>query len=231
MENEPIETAVDKLAPFSAKSSDRILEPIDRISEILFGLIMALTFTLTLGVVTADRIQVRTMLLAALGCNLAWGIIDASVFLMARFNQRGRNAVQLRAVRTAADLADAHRIIADALPPALASVLPPDQLELMRQRLLQLPEPGRPRLTKRDGLGAMGICLLSFLSTLPIVIPFILIGDVRLALRLSNAVAIGMSFVCGYALGRCAGFRPWATGLLMVAVGLALVGVAIALGG
>jgi hypothetical protein len=231
MENEPIQTAVDPLAPFSAKSSDRILEPIDRISEILFGLIMALTFTLTLGIITADRIQVRTMLLAALGCNLAWGIIDASVFLMARFNQRGRNAVQLRAVRTAADIADAHRIIADALPPALASVLPPDQLELMRQRLLQLPEPGRPRLTKRDGLGAMGICLLSFLSTFPIVIPFILIGDARLALRLSNAVAIGMLFVCGYALGRCAGFRPWATGLLMVAVGLALVGVAIALGG
>ena len=231
MENEPIQTAVDPLAPFSAKPSDRILEPMDRISEILFGLIMALTFTLTLGVVTADHIQVRTMLLAALGCNLAWGIIDASVFLMARFNQRGRNAMQLRAVRTAADIADAHRIIADALPPALASVLPPDQLELMRQRLLQLPEPGRPRLTKRDGRGAIGICLLSFLSTFPIVIPFILVGDARLALRLSNAVAIGMLFVCGYALGRCAGFRPWATGLLMVAGGLALVGVAVALGG
>ena len=231
MENEPIQTAVDPLAPFWAKSSDRILEPMDRISEILFGLIMALTFTLTLGVVTADRIQVRTMLLAALGCNLAWGIIDTSVFLMARFNQRGRNAVQLRAVRTAADIGEAHRIIADALPPALASVLPPDQLELMRQRLLQLPEPGRPRLTKRDGRGAIGICLLSFLSTFPIVIPFILVGDARLALRLSNAVAIGMLFVCGYALGRCAGFRPWATGLLMVAVGVALVGVAIALGG
>jgi VIT1/CCC1 family predicted Fe2+/Mn2+ transporter len=86
-------------------------------------------------------------------------------------------------------------------------------------------------LTKGDGLGAIGICLLSFLSTFPIVIPFILIGDARLALRLSNAVAIGMLFVCGYALGRCAGFRPWATGLLMVAGGVALVGVAIALGG
>jgi len=162
---------------------------------------------------------------------LAWGIIDASVFLMARFNQRGRNAVQLQAVRTAADIADAHRIIADALPPVLGSVLPPDQLELMRQSLLQLPEPERPRLTKRDGLGAMWICLLSFLSTFPIVIPFILISDARLALRLSNAVAIGMLFVCGYAFGRCAGFRPWATGLSMVTVGAALVGVAIALGG
>ena len=63
-ENEPIRMAVDRLAQFSAKSSDRILEPMDRISEVLFGLIMALTFTLTLGVVTADRIQVRTMLFA-----------------------------------------------------------------------------------------------------------------------------------------------------------------------
>ena len=221
----------DTSAQFSAKLSDRILEPMDTISEILFGFIMALTFTLTLGVVTADRIQVRTMLLAALGCNLAWGIIDASVFLMTRFNQRGRNAVQLRAVRAAADIADAHRIIAGALPPVLGAALPPDQLELIRQRLLQLPEPEHPRLTKRDGLGAIWICLLSFLSTFPIVIPFILISDARLALRLSNAVAIGMLFVCGYALGRCAGFRPWATGLSMVAVGAALIGVAIALGG
>jgi VIT family protein len=223
--------AVDPLTQSSAKSSERILEPMDRISEVLFGLIMALTFTLTLGVVTADTIQVRTMLLAALGCNLAWGIIDAAVLLMARFNQRGRNATQLQAVRAAANIGDARRIIAEALPPVLASALSPDQLEAMRQRLLQLPEPERPRLTKRDWLGAMGICLLSFLSTFPIVIPFILIGDARLALRLSNAVAIGMLFVCGYAFGRCAGFRPWATGLSMVAVGAVLVGVAIALGG
>jgi VIT1/CCC1 family predicted Fe2+/Mn2+ transporter len=181
--------------------------------------------------VTADRIQVRTMLFAALGCNLAWGIIDAGVFLMARFNQRGRNAMQLRAARTAASKGEAHRMIADAMPPLLESILPPDQLELMRQRLLQLPEPENPWLTKHDGLGAIAICLLSFLSTFPIVIPFILISDARLALRLSNAVAIAMLFVCGYAFGRCAGFRPWATGLSMVAVGAALVAVAIALGG
>ena len=122
-------------------------------------------------------------------------------------------------------------MIADAMPPLLASILPPDQLELMRQRLLQLPEPEHPRLTNHDGLGAIAICLLSFLSTFPIVIPFILISDARLALRLSNAVAIAMLFVCGYAFGRCAGFRPWATGLSMVAVGAALVAVAIALGG
>jgi VIT1/CCC1 family predicted Fe2+/Mn2+ transporter len=109
--------------------------------------------------------------------------------------------------------------------------MPPDQLEFIRQRLLKLPDPERPRLSKRDGLGAIGICLLSFLSTFPIVIPFLLIGDARLALRLSNAVAIAMLFICGYAFGRYAGYRPWVTGLAMVAVGAVLVGIAIALGG
>jgi hypothetical protein len=91
------------------------------------------------------------------------------------------------------------------LPPLMASALPPDQLELIRQRLLQLPKVEGSRLTRRDGLGAIGICLLSFLSTFPIVIPFILIGDARLALRVSNAVAIGMLLVCGHAFGRYAG--------------------------
>lgn len=222
---------VDPMAQVSTNLSKRLLDPMDRISEVLFGLIMALTFTCTLGAATADNLQVRTMLIAALGCNLAWGIIDAGVFLMARLNQRGRNIAKWRAVRAATDINVAQRVIADAMPPLLAAVLPTEQLEVMRQRLHQMPEPDRPQLTKSDALGAAGICLLSFLSTFPIVIPFLLINETRLALRVSNAVAIAMLFLCGYALGRCAGFRPWAMGLSMVVIGAALVGVAIALGG
>ena len=94
-----------------------------------------------------------------------------------------------------------------------------------------MPEPARPRLTKTDWLGALGIFLLSFLSTFPIVIPFLLIGDARFALRVSNAVAIAMLFLCGFFFGRYAGFQPAAMGVAMVAIGCALVGVAIALGG
>ncbi|HEX4555023.1 MAG TPA: VIT family protein [Xanthobacteraceae bacterium] len=210
----------------------RVLDPMERISEVLFGVIMALTFTLTLGVAMADNMKVRTMLIAALGCNLAWGIIDAGVYLLARVHDQGRKIARLRAMRAASNPGAAQRIIADALPPLLASALRPEQLELMRQRLRQLPEPpGHPGLTKRDWLGALAVCLLSFLSTFPIVMPFVLIGDARLALRASNAVAIAMLFVCGYAFGRRAGIRPWVAGLAMVAAGSAFVGVAIALGG
>jgi hypothetical protein len=211
---------------------NRVLDPMDRISEVLFGLIMVLTYTSTLGIITEDRAPVRTMLIGALGCNLAWGIIDAGLYLLACLNEQGRNILTLRTVRAASDPAAGQRAIADALPPVLVSVLPEQRLEEMRQSLRQLPEPrARPRLTKEDWAGALGVFLLVFLCTFPVVIPFIFMTDAQLALRISNAVAVTMLFFCGYAFGHHSGMRPWPTGLAMVAFGVALVGVAIALGG
>src|SRR5262245_17230923 len=163
----------------------------DRISEVLFGLIMVLTYTGTLSVATASDAEVRTMLIGALGCNLAWGIIDGGLYLLARLHERGSNILMFMAMRKASDPDAARRIIVDALPPLVASVLPREQLELVRQKLLQTAEPpARPRLMKDDWLGALGICLLVFLSTFPIAIPFLFIGDAWVALRVSNAVAI-----------------------------------------
>jgi hypothetical protein len=210
----------------------RVLDPMERISETLFGLIMALTFICSLGVATSGNIKIQTMLLGALGCNLAWGIVDGGLYLLARINDRGGNILTLRAIRRSPDPEKARRLIADALPPELVSVLPLEQLELIRQKLQQLPEPReRPRLTKLDWIGALGLCMLSFASTFPVVIPFILLSDAKLALRVSYAVAIVMLFCCGYAFGYRSGLRPWAAGLSVVAIGGALVSAAVALGG
>ena len=211
---------------------ERVLDPMERISETLFGLIMALTFICSLGVATAGSIKIQTMLVGALGCNLAWGIVDGGLYLLARINERGGNILTLRAIRQSPDAETARRVIADALPPELVSVLPPEQLELIRHKLQQLPVPReRPRLTRRDWIGALGLCLLSFASTFPVVVPFIFLSDAKLALRASYAVAIVMLFCCGCAFGFRSGLRPWAAGLSMVAIGGALVGIAVALGG
>jgi len=214
------------------RSAKRLLEPIERISEVLFGLIMVLTITCSFSVVEAGHREVRQMLIAALGCNLAWGVIDAVFYLMGCFSARGQGILTLRALREATDPAKAYGIIADALPPLLASVLAPAEFEVMRQKLNQLPEPPTgPQLTKTDWLAAAGVFLLVFLSTLPVVIPFTVIRDPRLALRVSNGVAIVMLFLTGYRFGHLAGHRPWKMGLAMVAVGGVLVGLTIALGG
>ena len=71
--------------------SARVLDPVDRVSEVLFGLIMVLTFTGSLSVAEAGRDDVRTMLIGALGCNLAWGIIDAVLYLMGCLAEKGRD--------------------------------------------------------------------------------------------------------------------------------------------
>ena len=215
-----------------AKSSRHPLEPMERISEVLFGLIMVLTYTCSFSVAGAGREEVRTMLVGALGCNLAWGLIDAVFYLMGSFSVLGQGILKIRALRQVASPAEAQRIIADALPPLLVSVLSSADLEHMRQKLNRVPNlPTRPRLRRDDWLGAVGVFLIVVLSTFPVVIPFALIREARLALRVSNGIAIVMLFLAGYAFGRHAGHRPLGMGLAMVILGVVLVAITISLGG
>jgi VIT1/CCC1 family predicted Fe2+/Mn2+ transporter len=70
-----------------------------------------------------------------------------------------------------------------------------------------------------------------FAVTFPVAIPFIFVNPLVRAMRVSNAIALVLLFLCGYAFGRIAGYRRWLTGLGMVALGSALVAITIALGG
>jgi VIT1/CCC1 family predicted Fe2+/Mn2+ transporter len=106
------------------------------------------------------------------------------------------------------------------------------QLELLRERINKIPASDLSLgLTRRDWRGASGVCAVVILSTFPVVIPFIVIADARLALRISNTLAVILLFLCGFLFGRHAGLQPLTTGLVMVGVGIALVSIAIALGG
>jgi hypothetical protein len=211
---------------------DRVLDPIARTSEVLFGLIMALTFTGTISATTAGREEIRTLLVGVIGCNMAWGLVDAVMFMMSALTERGHNLLTIRAVHSASQPADGHRVIAGAVSPILASILTSEDLERIRQGLLQMRElPPKAPLTKEDWLGALAVFLLVFLSTFPVAIPFLLFSDVRFAVRMSNLVAIALLFLTGFRLGRHGGYDPWRTGLSVVVLGLVLVAVTIALGG
>jgi hypothetical protein len=219
------------VGPAAAKVA-RPLDPVERISEALFGLIMVLTFTCSISVAEAARDDVRTMLVGAFGCNLVWGVIDAILYLMACLAERGTGIATLRSVRRAGTALEGQRIIAGALPPMVASALRPEDLERVRQQMKRMEgPPQRPRLDAEAWTAALGIFLWVFLVTLPVAVPFLLVHDVRLALRVSNVVAVALLFVAGYAFGRSSGLRPWWTGVVMVLLGAGLVAATIALGG
>jgi VIT family len=216
----------------STTSTKRWLDPNTRIAELLFGLIMVLTFTGSLSVADSGRDDVRAMLIGALGCNIAWGVIDALFYLMGSLSEKGAGVRTLWALRKTGSAAEGHRVIAGALPPMVAATLSSTDYESMRQKLLQLPEPPtRPWLDKDDWLGALGVFLWVFIVTFPVTIPFMFMDNLMQAMRASNAIAIVLLFLSGYKFGRIAQYRPWLTGLVMVVVGSLIVSFTIALGG
>ena len=172
------------------------------------------------------------MLVGAVGCNLAWGLVDAVMYLLTLLIERGRGLRIARAVRASPDGARGRQLIASELPEPLDELLEDAALEHARAKLVALPElDAGPRLSRRDWRGALGVFLLVFLSTFPVVVPFLFVTPIQLAMRVSNGVAVAMLYVAGHLLGGYAGLGPKRTGFVMVAIGLVLVVLTIALGG
>lgn len=207
------------------------LDPVSRATELLFGLIMVLTFTASLNAAEAGRIEVRVMLIGALGCNLAWGLIDAVMYLLSSRGEQALAARTLAEVRGAETPEAARAAIAEALPAAILPALTETDLDRIRAHFASLSDAGpAPRLGASDYFAAMAVFLLVFAGTLPVVLPFVFFSDPQFALWISHAVAITLLFLTGWSLGRNWG-RPWQVGISMIGVGLVLVAIALALGG
>jgi len=200
----------------------------DRMAEVLCGLIMVMTFTLA---IKHEGWTVREALISAIGCNLAWGIIDGSLYAIGCFSDRGRKLRALRAIRTTGP-EEGYRVISAHLPPLIASVLTPVEFEHLRQELAALPELSTHQsVTKEALLGGFGVFLLVFLSTFPVVIPFVVIRNLSLALSISNGIALVLLFLTGFFYGRATDGGAWRVGFVTLAIGGVLTMVALVFGG
>jgi hypothetical protein len=210
----------------------RVLNPVERISEILFGLIMTLSITGTISVMTGGQEELGAILWGVVGCNIAWGAIDAILYLLAAISENNRANALLRLVIEGKDRDRTRAVIAEVLPPSIAGVMHPEELDVIGQRLVDLPvSPRRRAVRRQDMIGATGVFLLVVLSCVPLIAPFLIIADPRTALRVSNAVALVMLFFGGYVLATYSGLRKVPTGAVLVVLGVLMVALTIALGG
>ena len=213
-------------------SRRQLLDPVARTSEIIFGLIMVLTFTCTISAANAMREDIRTTLWAALGCNVAWGIVDAFMYLMAVLIERGDAISAVRKVKQSTHFEEKARVIREYLPPAIAPLIQPAELEVISHTVEGLPEPPQSApITWKDIKASFAIFLLVFISTFPPSIPFMFMDDYAIAIRVSNAIALLLLFVTGYKLGKSSGYHPFLMGLIFAVIGAILVAATIALGG
>jgi len=193
---------------------------------------MALTFVGAVSVTEAGREDIRAMLAAALGCNLAWGLVDAVMYLVRTVADRGRLITLIRSVRSAPNAEAGRMLIRGSLSKVAAGLVSETEIEAIRGRVVALASvPERPKLQSDDFLAALAVFLWVVVSTFPVVLPFVLINDVGAAKNVSRAIALLMLFVGGLALGRYAGYGSWKVGLMMTALGVAVVAAIAALGG
>lgn len=219
------------MASNGSAGSGGVLDPVDRVSEILFGLLMALSITGTMDVATADERVIFGLLVAALGCNLAWGGVDAVFYVVGQIVDRGQRVKALRAVAAAPDEEVARRLLASNVPDSVVELFDVSDLQRLRTLAAQGAASTRAGLQWTDLRGAFGVFLLVTVATFPVVVPYLLVDDAQLARRVSNAVSIVSVYLCGHVLAAQAGVRPVRFGLVMVGICGVLVAAIELLGG
>lgn len=214
----------------------RYLDPASSLGEIMFGLIMTLTFTLGAGIIIDDegREGARELLIALIGCNIAWGVIDAAMYLVNELFARGKRRRIAHAVRSAVDEQSGVSVVANELDQYFEDVADDKERQALYARVaarVRTAEIKPNRLTKADFMGAFWSFWLVVIASAPAAIPFLVIDDARLALRWSNGILLALLFIIGFNWSRYTLGRPWVTGLIFLAGGIGLVLMAIALGG
>lgn len=213
----------------------RHLDPESRLGEVVFGLIMVLTVTLTASFATdPGPAGVRQLLWATIGCNIAWGLIDALMYLMDTVSRRARDRLLVRRLRAAPDRATTLAMLSEEVRDRLGDIAAPDQQRILAAGLLDDLEttPDKsPLLTRADLSGALACFWLVFLSCVPAALPFLVFDQPSTALRASNLILIAILFMVGQRWAVHIGASRVRTGFVTVAIGLLLVGIAILLGG
>jgi VIT1/CCC1 family predicted Fe2+/Mn2+ transporter len=214
----------------------RFLDPGDALGEVMFGIIMTLTFT-----VGARYFMVRgefdrnELIVGALGCNIAWGIIDAVLFVLGALFFRSQRARFYQSLRGAPDEQSALTAVADQFgleDEPLA--IPAEERARLYQAILAVGRHASPapiRVTRDDWTAAFLVFALVTLTAIPSIIPFLVIEDEGIAITVSNTVQVVLLFIAGYRWGAYTAVTPWKVGLTVAALGFGMCMLTVILGG
>ncbi len=165
----------------------------NRLSEWFYGVVMVAAIT---GLINTgfppDAETLRYMLIAALGVNVAWGIIDGVTSMYSGLVNRADYLSIANAFRGDRGDPEKRGQVAKMLQGTIVENLPPEEQEKVVDMIgagdvvtgMKYPA------TRADWNVAIAIILIDFILIFPVVIPFIVMENVRLAVLLSHSVAI-----------------------------------------
>ena len=218
------------------------LYPHERLVEILYGLVIALTITSAVRVITGGgSLDINLMVTTSLGAGLSWGIIDAMLYILVIVFQKHRYTRIAGKISSAKDEFEALATIQEDLEDSLVGTLDAEDQKSVYQFVLHAQrrkskasytrQPKSIEITREDIFGAGQVFFAMLLATLVVVVPLLLIQPPHLAVLASNIVAFVVLFVVGYTWAKHTNIRKTMFGILLVTLGVVIVGISLVLGG
>jgi hypothetical protein len=211
----------------------RHFAPEDRMAEVICGLVMVLSFTAATASIFENTTS-HALLIAILGCNISWGIVDGVTYVLGNLLNRGARARLILQIKSAPDDPHVSQAIAARIENVIGELLTPQQSEQVLQWIIQgasQAEAQPTHLRKEDLYTALACFAIVFGAAIPVLVPFLLIKDEVVALRVSNGLILAMLFAIGWRWAPFANMNRLATGLGLLSLGVVLVLITVALGG
>ncbi len=218
------------------------LYPQERLVEILYGLVIALTITSAVRVITgAGTLDIELMVTTSLGAGVAWGIIDAILYILVIVFQKHRYTRIASKISSAKDESEALATIQEDLEDSLVGTLDAEDQKSVYRLVLHAQrrsngasytrQPKFIGIAREDIFGAFQVFFAMLLSTLVVVVPLWLIEPPHTAVVMSNIIAFLVLFIVGYTWAKHTNIRKTLFGITLVTLGAAIVGISVVLGG
>lgn len=218
------------------------LDPHERLVEIIYGLVIALTITSAIRVITGGGApDINLMATTSLGAGVAWGIIDAVLYIFVVVFQKHRYTRIAGKISSAKDESEALAAIQEDLENSLVGTLDAEDQNSVYRLVLHAQrrssrgnytqQPKSIGIAREDIFAALQIFLAMFLATLVVVVPLLLIEPPHLAVLISNVMAFIVLFIVGFTWAKHTNIRKTRFGFVLVTLGLVIVGISIVLGG
>jgi VIT1/CCC1 family predicted Fe2+/Mn2+ transporter len=175
----------------------------------------------------------------ALGAGIAWGIIDALLYLVVIVYERNRYIHVADDLQKSQDEKSSLGIIQEDLEDSIIGTLDVEDQEriyrdvLGAQRRVGYADKARgvSSLGREDYLGAFQVFLAMLVATLVVVVPLYVVEPPHVAVIVSNLVALLSLFVVGYLWARHTRINKVKFGVLLAIMGAGIVVITFFLGG
>ena len=200
--------------------------------EVLVAIMTTLSITSGIRVMTPHSADIWPLIIAALTTNTAWGFVDGVLHLFNEQVSRTRELRLQQAFMASTSPPQRRMALTQLVPEHLSACLSDAQIHAYQETLATVTVPSSLVQLRRDDCWmALRIWALMVLSTIPPVLPLVLIDAPITAFRVSQLVSVAIMFALGIPIARWTGIRPWVGGVIFAMLGTAITVICIAMGG